>query len=36
MGFVNHIKIRYKTENALLFFGFDLLGSNLLLRNNSP
>ena len=31
MRFVGHIKIRYKTENALLLFSFELLGSNLLL-----
>lgn len=29
MGFVGHKKIRYKAENALLLFSFELLGSNL-------
>ena len=39
MGFVGHISIRYKAENALLFFGFELLGGNLLLgitHSNCP
>src|SRR5208282_9998 len=30
MRFVGHIKGRYKAENALLFFSFDLLRRNLL------
>src|SRR5579862_8375756 len=30
MRFVSHIKIRYNAENALLFFSFELLGSNLI------
>ena len=30
MRFVGHINIRYKAENTLLFFSFELLGSNLL------
>src|SRR5215469_11810589 len=32
MRLVSHIKIGYKTENALLFFRFELLGSGLLGR----
>src|SRR5271166_3148655 len=37
--FVNHIGIGYKAENALLFFSFELLDSNLLLgitHSNCP
>src|SRR5690348_12816992 len=30
MSFVGHKKIRDKAENALLFFSFELLGSNFL------
>src|SRR5208282_177063 len=30
MRLVSHIKVRYEMENALLFFSFELLGSNLL------
>src|SRR6266436_9122612 len=30
MRFIGHIKIRYEAEHALLFFSFELLGSNLL------
>ncbi len=36
---INHIYIRYKSKNALLFLGFDLLGSNLfrgVLHGNCP
>src|ERR1700687_612414 len=39
MGFVGHISIGYKAENALLFFGFELLRGNLLLgitHSNCP
>ena len=32
MRFVGHKKIRYKAENALLFFSFELLGSYFLRR----
>src|SRR5271165_2607189 len=32
MRLVSHIKVRYETENALLLFNFELLGSNLLRR----
>ena len=31
MRLVSHIEVRYETENALLFFSFELLGSDLLL-----
>ena len=30
MGFVGHIGVRYKAENALLFFGLELLRGNIL------
>src|SRR5208283_1486764 len=30
VSFISHIHIRYKTKNALLFFSFELLDSNLL------
>src|SRR5208283_5964725 len=39
MGFVGHISIGYKAEDALLFFGFELLRGNLLLgitHSNCP